>query len=377
MPAAPQLRDAIARKYERLQAGRTGRASRDTLISLEELLREADCHEGEQRAAAERELVELQRIGALALEPVHNRDRCNVGWIRFSLANESAFYQQLGRPSPTEIRAALATQFATAVAVEVPERWREGWRKWCERLREAAASGRSVQPFDRHPSRDNAELLALLPKLLAWDGDSLVRFASCVLCGDSKRLETLGPLERNGEFSGQLRGKLGRLLSDITNGEIETLDDLGIIPNPRFALVHGPLLLRRGGDCIDLTRLLGPFRLSQIDIENSGEVNTTAKRCLTIENETTFHELAKLRSGELLVQTSFPGSGTLALLRRLPESLEFWHFGDSDGAGFEILDVLRARTGRDLRPLHMQRGRIPAEQEALGRPTRRTWPFYD
>ena len=44
----------------------------------------------------------------------------------------------------------------------------------------------------------------------------LVRFASCVLCGDSKRLEALAAGEKEGEFAGQLRGKLGRLLGEVT-----------------------------------------------------------------------------------------------------------------------------------------------------------------
>lgn len=136
---------------------------------------------------------------------------------------------------------------------------------------------------------------------------------------------------------------------------------------------------------------------------------------MTIENEPTFHELAKLRSGELLIQTSFPGSGTLALLRRLPDTIEFWHFGDTDIEGYEILSDLRTRTGRALRALHMryraltegtflnseERRRIErllklptlgnerpeleamlaagrtgcSEQESLGRPSA-AWPYY-
>lgn len=50
----------------------------------------------------------------------------------------------------------------------------------------------TADPFDWEPSTANAVLLSFLPKLLAWEGDSLVRFASCVLCGDSKLLESIG-----------------------------------------------------------------------------------------------------------------------------------------------------------------------------------------
>jgi len=118
----------------------------------------------------------------------------------------------------------------------------------------------------------------------------------------------------------------------------------------------------------------------------------------------------------LLICTSYPGSGTLALLSKLPDTLEFWHFGDSDPEGFDILRDLRERTRRPFRSLHTnwrpaanspaleaaeerlvnkllkspvmqsEREALNAllsarklgsfEQESLGRPTQREWPFY-
>lgn len=223
-------------------------------------------------------------------------------------------------------------------------------------------------------------------------------------------------MEKEGELRGKLRGKLGRLLEDITAGKIQTLDDLGILPNPRFVLFHGPLRLLVGDEWLNLGKLRRPCRLSELDIAQASEIETTARRCLTIENETSFHELAKLHSSELLVCTSYPGSATLTLLRKLPAFLEFWHFGDSDPEGFDILRDLRERTGRQFRSLHMHwrqvvgglaldansrklvnrllrstvmypeheqlrkmlaadnKGRF--EQESLGIPTLTKWPFY-
>jgi len=163
--------------------------------------------------------------------------------------------------------------------------------------------------------------------------------------------------------------------------------------------------------------LRGPVRLSDTDITHASTIETSALRCLTVENETSFHELAKLESGELLVCTSYPGSATLAFLEKLPSTLEFWHFGDSDPEGFDILRDLRERSGRPFRSLHMKWrpsascGRLEPkekrllqsligsasmqteletlkrildegtkgnfEQESLGKPQRRNWPFYD
>jgi hypothetical protein len=368
--------EALARRYERSQAGRTGTANRDLLVLLEDLLTEAGCNEGENRALAEQQLAEAESLGLLVRVPVHKRDRSNIHQIRFPAINEDALYTKIARLSPTKTREKLADQFTVAATTDVPTRWREKWAAWCGRMRNEALAGRSIAAFDREPSLANDELLALIPKLLAWDGESLIRFASCVLCGSSKQLEELAMLERDGEFSGQLRGKLGRFLEEITGGEIRTLDDIGIISNPRSVLVHGPLKLCLDGAWLDFGILHGSFRLSQTDIERAEKIETASLRCTTIENETTFHELAKLQSGELLICTSYPGSGTVALLRRLPPNIDCWHFGDSDEAGFEILRVLRDKSGRDFRPLHMQAGRIPFEQESLGRPTHKTWPFY-
>ncbi len=369
--------EALARRYERTQGGRTGVVARDLILDVEDLFTDARANEGERRAIAEHDLHEAVHQGILRIDPLHRRDPRSIGQIRFSVADESKLYSRLARPSPTQQRHALATLFETASTASVPALWRESWLDWCHRMQQAALAGGSIAPFERTDFEANRELLDLLPRLLAWEGESLVRFASCVLCGDSKRLEDLATFERDSQNYGRLRGKLGRILSEISSNRVNSLDDLGILPNPRSVLVHGPLQLRFGDEWLNLGLLQGPCRLSQVDVCRVNEWRTAAARCLTVENETTFHELAKLRSGELLVQTSFPGSATIELLKRVPAGMEFWHFGDSDEAGFEILRNLTERTGRPFQPLHMERGRVPFEQEALGRPKKASWPFYE
>jgi hypothetical protein len=365
----------LAQLFARSQAGRKGRGRIDFQPELKAVLRAADSEDGEAREQALKDLRDADAAGLLKLER-HRRDPSIILKVRVPLANEAALFARVSEASPTHRRRALANQFEQAATVELTAEWRAAWKNFCEGKALAAAFGGDIAPFDRDNLPANAELLALLPKLLAWRGESLVRFASCVLCDNSKQLEALAAIEKDGELRGKLRGKLGRLLEDLTGGKIKTLDELGIMPNPRFVLLSGPLRLRLDGEWLDLGRLHGAFRLSQEDIERAEEITTIARRCLTVENETSFHELAKLHSGELLVQTSYPGSGTLALLRRLPATLEFWHFGDSDAAGFDILCDLRVKSGRVFQALQMQRGKIPFEQESLGRPRLSCWPFY-
>ena len=372
-----RILQVLAGQFASRKAGRTGAATNRPTFQLTKLLEAASCAEGEARELAEEDLKEAERLGVLERVPFHPRDPGRIEKIRVPVEQETALFTIAGLPSPTQERAALAAQFVAAAEATVPDCWNTAWLGWCERMRLAALAGRPVEPFDRHPTDDNTKLLMLLPQLLAWRGESLVRFASCVLCGDSKALESLSQVEPDGPLRGKMRGKLGRLLEDITAGEIRTLDDIGILPNPRFALVHGPLKLNFAGAWLDLGQLQGAFRLAEADIVRASGVETDAKRCLTVENEATFHELAKLQSGELLIQTSYRGYGTLKLLERLPHAMEFWHFGDSDQAGFDILRDLRERSGRDFQALHMEPGRIPHEQEALGRPSSSKWPFYN
>jgi hypothetical protein len=183
-------------------------------------------------------------------------------------------------------------------------------------------------------------LLDLLPRLLAWGGESYLRFASCVLCGDSKSLE-------------RLAGRIGAALSRITAGAFSTLADLGIVEKPRSVMLHGPLRLELDGRWLDLGLLRGVARIAAIEFERASRVECSARRCVSVENETTLHELAKLGGGDLLIGTSFLGSGTRRLLGRLPDTMEFWHFGDSDPAGFAVLADLRERAGRRVASLHM------------------------
>jgi hypothetical protein len=402
MSQKPHILCRLARLYEASYAGRTGKGERDLMLDYEKFLAETGCRDGDSRLIAERDLADAASAGVLTLV-YHNRDPRLIQQIRFSQAEEEALFAHIGEPSPTAKREQVAEMFGRASQVEVGLEWRTGWRSLCENLQDAARSGDSVQPFSRDDIGLNSELLALIPKILTWKGESLIRFASCVLCGNSKRLQSL-------------EGRIGQILNTVTEGKIRTLEDIGIVANPHFALLHGPLRLLLGKDWLDFGRLSGPFRISEADIRSAERIAVDAKRCLTVENETTFHELAKIRSGELLIQTSFPSSATLALLDRLPRDIECWHFGDSDPEGFDILRDLRERTGRPFQALQMcfrqseaapaltgeqrtklqrlicsptlvaereQMERILAassiglfEQEQLGKPQFPHWPFY-
>ena len=396
----------LATRYERSNAGRTGRGVLDLIRDYEDLLVEAGAAQGEERVCAERDLLDAERAGLLVVE--RHRRTGKPERVRFAAANEARLFSIIGQTSPTQRRTELASIFQEAGANTsgVPDNRRSAWIAFCEARAADALTGASLQPFDCDAIHDIREVLALLPRLLTWRGDSLMRFASSLLCGDSKRLEKLRP---------RLENSLGR----ITGGEVNTLADLGITENGRSCLLHGPVRMAFTEGELDLELLSAAARIDRRDLERA-EIRTSATRVVTVENAAMFHELCNLRTEAILASSGSEGgyanSATVAFLQRLPSTVQCWHFGDSDPAGFDILRDLRDRTRRVIGSLQMafrdnpesralekkefalieallasaalfdpekaelrkmrDSGRVGRfEQESLGRP-HAVWPFY-
>jgi hypothetical protein len=314
---------------------------RDFTIDYEKFLRLANVADGDERELAEKELrrAEAQSDGAFGI------DRAKKSGLpeRLRLAldgGESWLFSMCGGVTPTAEREETSVFFETASQISVPEKWQAAWSGWCLSLAEKARAGGSIQPFTR-PIR--SDLMEAITGVLNWQGESLIRYASAQICGDSKRLQTL-------------EGRIATALLEITG---ETFPEaFGILNKPRSVMLHGPLVLRIVDETWDFSRLPGSVTLSETNLIPAA-LSTTATICLTVENEDVFMELAKRNSGILLIQTSFPGAAVRRLIGGLPE-LSFLHFGDSDPAGFDILRDLREKTGRNFLPLLM--GHRPAKE---------------
>ncbi len=331
---------AFAETYLGSSAAKRG-GRKDYTIDWEKFLRQAGVHDGDEREAAVRDLVAAERLsqGLLVIE----RDRLGGEMLlRLKLEGGEQWLSGVtGHAAPAEGRGRLAAFFRAAAAIPVPEDHRDGWRSWFAGLEARASAGGSVLPFRRDDPDDGDLLLKALAGVLGWREEAVIQRASSVITGDSKIL-------------GRLRARLASALEQITSGEKTLLADFGIVDAPRSAWVHGPLVLDLPGGRMDFGPLSGPAAVSAIDLAACRGVKCRAGVCLTVENECVFHELAARRTGLLLVQTSFPGAATRLLLERLPADMAFHHFGDSDPAGFAILDDLCRRTGRAFRPLLMR-----------------------
>ena len=339
MKAASRVLEALARLYEKSQAGRTGQGALVFQPTLEELLREAGCAKSDARDLAERELRALDGT-LLQLEFAHPRDRSDIFKVRLPLQNEAELYRRLDRPSPTEMRARWSALFHDAAESPVPEAFAGEWKSFCQRRAAAAVHWEKMGEFRREELEAGHELLQLIVRLIAWTKrDQFIRVVSCYICSDSKRLE-------------RQRGIMERLLAEATSGRIANFAALGILETPKHVLVAGPLRLRFADHTLDLSQLRDGASLSEADIERA-EIECLATRCVMVENKTSFHQRAVQHPADLHLHTSYPGAATLALLRKLPRAMEFLHSGDADPAGFDILRDLRESTGLPIRSLDM------------------------
>lgn len=346
---------ALAARYRASKAGREG-GNADFLTDFRDLLKSAASHDGDARVRAEDDLrrAEHESDGLVALDH-HPRDPKIVHRVRLRPGGENWLFSHLGQPAPSALRSELAAFFLDHAGDPVPH---SGWRGWLENLAALALAGKSVLPFERDDMALNAELLRTTAAILAWPEESLIRYASAVICGDSKRLEIL-------------QARLLQALRGITGDPETGFESFRILQTPRSVLIHGPLLLGLPGGPLDLGLLAGPVSVSGTDLELALEIRSAARACLTVENEGVFRELAKRNPGVLLVHTSFPGAATRCLLGRLPAEMAFHHFGDSDPAGFDILRDLREKSGRDFKPVAME-FRANVSASPLTEPERKT-----
>jgi hypothetical protein len=326
---------ALADRYRKSKFGREG-CTADFLPDFRDRVKSAKCEAGAARVSAVEDLqrAEYESGGLLSLDK-HLRDPEIIYNVRLRPAGEAWLFQYLGQTSPSAARTELAEFFQQHADAPHP-----GWREWLQNLANSALAGKSIVPFDRNNMALNAELLRVVGAILTWQEESLIRFASSVICKDSKRLKAL-------------ESRLLQSLRAITGNAETSLENYQILEKPRSVLVHGPLVLDLPRGTLDLGLLTGPVSISETDLKLAKEIRSTATSCLTVENEDVFHELAKRNPGILLVCTSFHGAATGLLLTRLPGKMIFYHFGDTDLEGFEILRNLSEKTKRPFRPVGM------------------------
>jgi hypothetical protein len=391
------------RQWMKARAASVTAATRPFRRPWETLLDQADIRSAEDRESARRELEKCTELRPI---PVKNRPRL-LDQIELPLASEPWLHERFATVPSEELQRRSLDLIRQRFAQPHPL-FPDLWTALGERIETAFANAKSVGPFAwREPDQLDLLLTLLFDLTIhSWRAGTLIRDASTVLGRDSKCLETNEkPLIR----------ALTLLFIEET-----PLEALGI--QTRHSVLHfsGPLELHFDDGTRYQTDLLRfESSLPVAELERATHLITRAERLLTVENsKTTFLQLARadLPRTTLLVATSFPTQAVRRLIEKLPPDLPHFHFGDTDPSGWDILRRLREIHPRPVLPHQMiwrPKSDAPTlthrdhqiltrlladpkmgdcqhtlraicesgtkgdfEQESLGAPTLKGWPFY-
>lgn len=339
MTRRPYILESLAALYAKSKAGLTGLASRDFSVRFRELLSHAECMDGDRYSNA---LADLVAADGTALILQRNRRSHDIEKIKVPVHCEEALFARIGKTSPSAERNAWAAMMQAAAELPVPDEFAQTWRVFCMERSERMQHGDRWTPFRKEWRHRAASQLEVVSRLLAWSHPALLRTVSAQLTGNSKFFE-------------RSRSTLQTLLEGSTGGRIRTFEDLKISDNPRHVVFNGPVRIVGRDNSTDYTGCPGESSLSDEALSETLEINCSAPRCVTVENKTKFHELARLNCGDLFVFTSYPNQATVEFLRRLPADMPRFHFGDTDPWGYDVLRSLRVALPKmEIRPLHMQ-----------------------
>lgn len=166
---------------------------------------------------------------------------------------------------------------------------------------------------------------------------SFRKFSEKIL-GDTKKLE-------------KYKNKIYHIIKDFYDDSIENVDDafelFYIRKNPAYVYLKGNAIFQINNQVIDLNEMNHYFVLPSSCIKDLKIKRIDAKRVMTIENLTSFHDIS-LKETFFIFTNGFHNHAIEAFLKCLydflGEKVSYLHFGDIDAGGFHIYESLIKKT---------------------------------
>lgn len=227
-------------------------------------------------------------------------------------------------------------------------------RSWFEKVA-AALSSRKSGGLDLDDPQGAVDLTSVISALPGLDADMPKRLFSLSLFGDTKHFER--------HVESRLLSLLRQHFSEDMERDEELLESVGIVQNPAFVYVCGPLRLIVNDQATETGTLPGGIALSQETVRRIVRMEIAgATRIVTIENLTSYHQwitrhgdrqdLLTVYTGGFpsrTVQQFFAKLSKAALLADIP----VFHWGDMDVGGIRIFEYMRHQYFPKLAPLYM------------------------
>lgn len=133
------------------------------------------------------------------------------------------------------------------------------------------------------------------------------------------------------------------------------LEEMNIVKNPGYVYFKGKGYVILKGEILNFEKLGGSFGISSCSLDDIEEISVLGSRVVTIENLTTFNTFDDDDAFVIYL-----GGYHNAIRRRFILDLynqnkdkDYYHFGDIDAGGFNIIFHLRRLTGINFRPMYM------------------------
>lgn len=199
-----------------------------------------------------------------------------------------------------------------------------------------------------------SDILKALCHITNIEQETFVRDFSIKALGDSKKFE-------------KIKGTVVSILDEYGDfpDKESILEDLNIIKNPGHVFVKGSGTIDINGEKINLCNLSGDIAVSSSLLKEIESVKVTGSSVVTIENLTTFNSY--IPKNEFVIYLGGYHNSLrrefIKLLYRQNPDVKYYHYGDIDAGGFNILLHLRKKTGVMFAPLHMDVHTLEANKE--------------
>jgi len=226
--------------------------------------------------------------------------------------------------------------------------WHVAFLAWA---RTQLTASRAIAPLKLDDARWNADLLRGLSALAELTAPTLERIFSVRVFGNSKRFT-------------ELKSAIIRVLRQHDQtAEAYGEDDAALLRAylldrvPEYVPLAGSLRFNQGQTLLDVGLFRPSVALSATTLRMASIAECAATRVVTVENSTSFSELALHRAtSDLIVYTGgFASPTVISLLRQIrtaqPQIL-LLHWGDLDAGGLRILAHVRREVGA-IEPLAM------------------------
>ncbi len=169
------------------------------------------------------------------------------------------------------------------------------------------------------------------------------------------------------------RSLIERILRDFGNEGSEEGEDIveryGVSKNKAYAYVKNGLVIRINNQVIDLDAYGTELPLSDSAIDNMEILDMKSRGVITVENLTSFYEVNESEYTYVYLG-GYHNTVRQALITKIASKFpnkEYLHFGDMDPDGFQILQVLRRKTGINFMAYKMDRAVLESNLERAKR----------